>query len=1225
METCPSYALRVAKSTRQSRAAQSFSWKTQTMSFFVDTAPSYVAAAKVNSRRIVDNACVSAFMMTITIYALCADDARLLTTDQPADNIFGVIALVCIVLFSVEIMLSCLGKPDYFLGFFFVLDIVSTATLVLDLPWVINDLAASSDQSAEVKRGRSARIGAKAARFVRVLRLVRIFKLYKVMQERRERAQKDANNVGSRSSQSPGEDEGPMQVVSGEEHINDESRVGRKLSEMMTRRVIILVLTMLVGVQMLTVEESLLLSHSATFGADEVWHAFLNLQGCGLPDSVQNATCEIKRLNYENTMLRFWYYHNWFARHTNSFPQDKISPGDYYSSLFLVGVNGKSSEVREKQAQLARLRLSTVEKFNSVNAQEQTMFMYGTMPQSALTLLSAEWGTTCGGNILGTSILAELIPNAVTYKVKCPQDLRPAERAFYFPQRQLKSSHNDDFHIEFWFDKRNYVHEDAAHSLGMTLFVCVCLLGAAVVFHNDVNQLVLYPVEAMISRVQKIQHDPVQAIKGFRMEEEKQALKSPVADGTLNSMDGCETVTWRRRLRVWGEGFLRFFGCGRGTPAEPMETLILERTIIKLGSLLVLGFGEAGANIVTQNMRGSATAGVGMVAGVRVEAVFGNIRIREFGVLTEVLQSQVMTFVNQVAEIVHGVVDEYMGAPNKNAGDNFMCIWKTTGMDEPMTSRTADFSVIAMARIVGAVFQAPMLKQYRVHPGLQCRLPLEDRVKVTTGLHYGWAIEGAVGSEFKIDASYLSPNVSIAYSVEDATSIYNVAVLISESVVNRCGSGMKKICRLIDKVWMTGSKDPYQLFTVDLCTQDMEAQDHRWRRPVVWTTRHRYKAKQFLDAEKRRKRAPQEGSYNFFKNDDTIQQMRQKHTVEFRQLFSMGYHNFCEGEWTVAKAFLQICQKNLGFTDGPSKALLEFIVYHKSEPPEDWSGIRDLEEARRIRTSADAALTCMELGEPTATHDTGDTGGEGHATSRSIGRRVMNVVRAHKAVHIRSQHKRASATDVTAPREDGWQDGGLEGGDGTGGTGSRRGSPVLDEQPVQELVDRIRNRLDPFHGQPPTRGDYKRRPSSRSNNSQTISQSNDSQTISQSLPQRGLQVRSSTSTISQKGAAEDRSNSRSSKAKRSFAPADKLPREDHAKGETVDSPSPGPRRPPPVSTGATGDEATTAAKPPIKPRVPRKEVTATVFRPANEKAANGGRASSRTNGDNKSSPRAARA
>jgi len=37
------------------------------------------------------------------------------------------------------------------------------------------------------------------------------------------------------------------------------------------------------------------------------------------------------------------------------------------------------------------------------------------------------------------------------------------------------------------------------------------------------------------------------------------------------------------------------------------------------------------------------------------------------------------------------------------------------------------------------------------------------------GLHMGWAIEGAIGSEFKIDASYLSPNVNLAARLEGAT------------------------------------------------------------------------------------------------------------------------------------------------------------------------------------------------------------------------------------------------------------------------------------------------------------------------------------------------------------------------------------------------------------------------------------------------------------------------
>jgi class 3 adenylate cyclase len=36
------------------------------------------------------------------------------------------------------------------------------------------------------------------------------------------------------------------------------------------------------------------------------------------------------------------------------------------------------------------------------------------------------------------------------------------------------------------------------------------------------------------------------------------------------------------------------------------------------------------------------------------------------------------------------------------------------------------------------------------------------RLHMAFGLHAGWAIEGAVGSPHKIDATYLSPHVNLA-------------------------------------------------------------------------------------------------------------------------------------------------------------------------------------------------------------------------------------------------------------------------------------------------------------------------------------------------------------------------------------------------------------------------------------------------------------------------------
>merc|ERR1712032_881546 len=121
-------------------------------------------------------------------------------------------------------------------------------------------------------------------------------------------------------------------------------------------------------------------------------------------------------------------------------------------------------------------------------------------------------------------------------------------------------------------------------------------------------------------------------------------------------------------------------------------------------------------------------------------------------------------------------------------------------------------SLLAFAKILAAVHRSPLLAAYWSHPRLQQLLGSEWRVTLSLGLHAGWAIEGAVGSEFKIDASYLSPNVSLAESMERATVVYRVSVLVGDSVIAKCSPEMAAKCRLIDKVIISGSATPISLF-----------------------------------------------------------------------------------------------------------------------------------------------------------------------------------------------------------------------------------------------------------------------------------------------------------------------------------------------------------------------------------------------------------------------------
>jgi hypothetical protein len=71
---------------------------------------------------------------------------------------------------------------------------------------------------------------------------------------------------------------------------------------------------------------------------------------------------------------------------------------------------------------------------------------------------------------------------------------------------------------------------------------------------------------------------------------------------------------------------------------------------------------------------------------------------------------------------------------------------------------------------------------------------------VWAGLHHGWAIEGAIGSEHKVDASYLSPHVNMSARLEAATKQFGVGLLISGAFHTLLSKEKQNKCRKIDIV-----------------------------------------------------------------------------------------------------------------------------------------------------------------------------------------------------------------------------------------------------------------------------------------------------------------------------------------------------------------------------------------------------------------------------------------
>jgi hypothetical protein len=187
------------------------------------------------------------------------------------------------------------------------------------------------------------------------------------------------------------------------------------------------------------------------------------------------------------------------------------------------------------------------------------------------------------------------------------------------------------------FDLRKNVQLMSGLAIGRTLFVCLVLASGAMVFSKDANDLVIAPIEQMIHKVNRIARNPLEAAQ----EEENEAL-------ALEQAKYEDNKSKKKKKKK----------------EEPYETVILEQTIVKIGALLALGFGEAGAKIIADNMAHTGDVDP-MIPGTKVLAIFGFCDIRQFAEITEVLQEDIMLFVNEIAEIIHSIVDQFSVTANK--------------------------------------------------------------------------------------------------------------------------------------------------------------------------------------------------------------------------------------------------------------------------------------------------------------------------------------------------------------------------------------------------------------------------------------------------------------------------------------------------------------------------------------------------------------------------------
>ena len=194
-----------------------------------------------------------------------------------------------------------------------------------------------------------------------------------------------------------------------------------------------------------------------------------------------------------------------------------------------------------------------------------------------------------------------------------------------------------------WYDNRDNFRMDGVYQISLIVFMVFLLTFGSWIFNAVAKRLVVGPIERMLKVVDIVSI----------------SLQSLSADGNKKNKDDA------------GENDETAF-----------ETSFLEEAVLKMAELLNMGYGAAGAEIIQRNLGLSEGAAVEtFVAGRKMYAVFAFCDIRKFTNATEILQENVLRFVNLIGHIVHSNTVFFSGSPNKNIGDAFLLVWKVDQSD----------------------------------------------------------------------------------------------------------------------------------------------------------------------------------------------------------------------------------------------------------------------------------------------------------------------------------------------------------------------------------------------------------------------------------------------------------------------------------------------------------------------------------------------------------------
>ena len=469
-------------------------------------------------------------MTALTVFALFGDDVRIAFGHPDDDWAFFGISTLALVLFVFELLISSVGKKGYFMGFYFALDVVSTLSMIPDTGLLEMSDVGSSDNDNALKAGRASK-ASKATRIIRLVRLVRMVRIVKLW--KMHGAEEEVETI--------------------KDSDIEPTKVGKKLNEMTTRKLILMILSTVMLLPYLEVT-GWVNSVDDSYAHLELENIYNVTSTGSTPENVQNVFIDQFVDNVGKDLLYFKICRQ-VGHCEEQFPHSDYKSLDDISTKLRGSMNS--------------------------NQMDQNLIQY----------------------------------------------------------QQLFQPYNRDGTEDYQAEAIIYVDysELALFNIFKTIIVMSIIVYGTVNFQRDAQTLVLDPINRMVTVVHTLSENPLantSVIAGAHSEENKK----------------------------------------KSQEYEHYETILLEKTIVKIGGLLQIGFGAAGSAIIGKNMKAGALNP--MVPGKMITSIYGFCDIRNFTDTTECLQEEVMVYVNKLGSIVHKSSGMYYGAANKNVGDAFLVSWK---------------------------------------------------------------------------------------------------------------------------------------------------------------------------------------------------------------------------------------------------------------------------------------------------------------------------------------------------------------------------------------------------------------------------------------------------------------------------------------------------------------------------------------------------------------------